>query len=292
MSPGSSSHSWLGLKRRSSFSGAPVDWLVVAHATDAPATPALQLQQKHVVGIDVRPDAAAVAGVRDHQVIEPRIGHEAKRRAASGAPRRRTGRRPAPATSSPAAAAAAGCAATAARVARVQRAPMRHDQARFDVGVSRQARTAARASAAGSIGGHAARTSSGLDCQCRRMNCAGDRPPSSRVRCMQIHAALSPAGPPPCGRVVRSSSDGDRRPLRRHADLGPARCAGRVDRRAEGAGGVLLWRRRPAGQGRRGARRARKRASRPRCTWSPSTRSATTTPARCASRTARCFPPI
>ncbi len=52
--------------------------LQVALPADAPAAPTVGLQQEDVVGVDVRTDAAAVGGVADHQIVEPRIGHEAE----------------------------------------------------------------------------------------------------------------------------------------------------------------------------------------------------------------------
>ena len=45
---------------------------------DAPASSPVRLQQEHVVAVDVRANAAAVAGPRDHQIVEPRVGHEPK----------------------------------------------------------------------------------------------------------------------------------------------------------------------------------------------------------------------
>ena len=51
---------------------------VVPQAADAPVPPALHLDQEDVVGIQVRPDPAAVAGIRHHHVVQARIGHEAK----------------------------------------------------------------------------------------------------------------------------------------------------------------------------------------------------------------------
>ena len=48
----------------------------IALATDAPAPPSMGLQQEYIVGVDVRADTAAVRGVTDHQVVEPRIGDE------------------------------------------------------------------------------------------------------------------------------------------------------------------------------------------------------------------------
>ena len=115
MSPASSSHSCSGSKRAQHLQRHVVAQRRVARAADAPAPPALHLQQEHVVRIDVRPDAAAVAGVRHHQVVEPRVGHEAKARQQLVRRLRRAGRRPAPAASSRAASAAAARAAAAAR---------------------------------------------------------------------------------------------------------------------------------------------------------------------------------
>ena len=45
---------------------------------DSPATPALGLQEEHVIAVDVRTDAAAVGCPRDHEIVEPCVGHEAK----------------------------------------------------------------------------------------------------------------------------------------------------------------------------------------------------------------------
>mmetsp|Transcript_21382 Transcript_21382/g.82847 ORF Transcript_21382/g.82847 Transcript_21382/m.82847 type:complete len:365 (+) Transcript_21382:4085-5179(+) len=50
----------------------------IALSADAPAAPAGELDQEHVVGIEMRADAAAVARHRQHQVIEPCIRHEAE----------------------------------------------------------------------------------------------------------------------------------------------------------------------------------------------------------------------
>mgnify|MGYP003340522429 CR=1 FL=1 len=47
-------------------------------AANAPAPAAMRLQQKHVVMVEVRPDPAAVAGVADHQIVQPCVGHKAK----------------------------------------------------------------------------------------------------------------------------------------------------------------------------------------------------------------------
>ncbi|EWS64043.1 hypothetical protein Y695_02721 [Hydrogenophaga sp. T4] len=45
-------------------------------ATDAPMALAAGLQQEHVVAVKVRPDAAAIAGPGNHQVVQPGVGHE------------------------------------------------------------------------------------------------------------------------------------------------------------------------------------------------------------------------
>jgi len=54
----------------------PLDGPQIALTTDAPAPPSIGLQQEDIVGVDVRADTAAVRGVTDHQVVEPRIGDE------------------------------------------------------------------------------------------------------------------------------------------------------------------------------------------------------------------------
>ena len=87
MSPGSSSHSSLGSKSASIFSGTSSRRRGASRAADPPAPAPGDLQQEDVVRIDVRTDAAAVARVRDHDVVEARIGDEAKARAAADAPR-------------------------------------------------------------------------------------------------------------------------------------------------------------------------------------------------------------
>ncbi len=45
---------------------------------DAPAALAMHLQQEYIVRIEVRADAAAIGRVRDHQVVQARVGDEAK----------------------------------------------------------------------------------------------------------------------------------------------------------------------------------------------------------------------
>ena len=47
-------------------------------AADAPAALALGLDQEHVVAVEMRADAAALAGPGYHQVVQPRIGQEAE----------------------------------------------------------------------------------------------------------------------------------------------------------------------------------------------------------------------
>ena len=47
-------------------------------AADAPAALAVRLQQEHVVAVEVRADAAAIAGIADHHVVQTRIGNEAE----------------------------------------------------------------------------------------------------------------------------------------------------------------------------------------------------------------------
>ena len=45
---------------------------------DFPATTATGLKQKHVITVKVRPHAAAWRGKRNHQVVQPGIGHKTK----------------------------------------------------------------------------------------------------------------------------------------------------------------------------------------------------------------------
>ena len=78
MSPGSSSHSWDGTKPSSIFSGTSGRSVGPPHLADPPASAAGDLQQEDVVRIDVRADAATVARIGEHRIVEPRIGHEAK----------------------------------------------------------------------------------------------------------------------------------------------------------------------------------------------------------------------
>ena len=77
-SPGSSTSSCSALKRRQHLERRSRIERRVEALRDAPASPAAGLQQEHVVAVDVRADAAAVAGPRNHEIVEPRIGHKAK----------------------------------------------------------------------------------------------------------------------------------------------------------------------------------------------------------------------
>src|SRR5262245_12769964 len=45
---------------------------------DRPAPATAALDEKYVIGVDVRPDAAARGGVTHHHVVEPRLRHERK----------------------------------------------------------------------------------------------------------------------------------------------------------------------------------------------------------------------
>jgi hypothetical protein len=76
MSPGSSTK-LLGLEVLENLERHPAAG-AGRSAADRPAPPALRLQQEHVVAVEMRPDAAFVAGVADHQIVQARIGHEAK----------------------------------------------------------------------------------------------------------------------------------------------------------------------------------------------------------------------
>ena len=78
MSPGSSSHSSSGWKFCKTFKGKPGLQRQIFLRADTPAPLAFYLQKKHIVGIEVRAYAAAVACVRNHQVVETRVRHEAE----------------------------------------------------------------------------------------------------------------------------------------------------------------------------------------------------------------------
>src|SRR2546427_88698 len=47
-------------------------------AADAPAPAAMRLQQEDVVAVEMRAHAALVGGKADHQIVQPRLGHEAE----------------------------------------------------------------------------------------------------------------------------------------------------------------------------------------------------------------------
>ena len=177
---------------------------------DAPLTPALHLQQKHVVGIDMR------ARHRRRGWPTRPSGRPGVRRAknesapASGARRAGAGPGPAPAASSPGAppAAARGAAAgPGAPSRRVAAAPVRCTRRDSTPSLRGHLEQRRRASAARATPGQAWRTSSGFFCQWRRMKAAGLRPPSSGVAAFTSIAAFWPrraAGPGGAGRV-RSS---------------------------------------------------------------------------------------
>ena len=76
MSPGASTSSCAGAKRRRILTGRPGLSARSSCAAVAPAAAPEALQQEHVVGIEVRPDAAAGRGVAHHQVVEARVGQE------------------------------------------------------------------------------------------------------------------------------------------------------------------------------------------------------------------------
>jgi hypothetical protein len=78
MSPGLSTNSSFGLKLARIFSGRPSTRLRSLLRADLPAALSLRLQQEHVVGVEVRTDAAAVGGEADHQVVQAGIGDEAE----------------------------------------------------------------------------------------------------------------------------------------------------------------------------------------------------------------------
>ncbi len=80
MSPASQQPLLLGLEAAQDLQRRAFDKALVAGAPDAPTPLPFDLEQEHVVRIEVRADAAAIGGERQHQVIDTGIGHEAKRR--------------------------------------------------------------------------------------------------------------------------------------------------------------------------------------------------------------------
>ena len=49
-----------------------------ALAADAPVALAVDLDQEHIVGIEMRADATTIAGIGDHQIVQARLRHEAQ----------------------------------------------------------------------------------------------------------------------------------------------------------------------------------------------------------------------
>ena len=214
MSPGSSSHSSLGSKSAQHLQRHVVAQRAPLDAADAPAPPARDLQQEHVVRIDVRADAAAVAGVRDHHVVEARVGHEAE---APQQPCAASTCRSTPCTSSVQSGVASGGNARRAQRPVAQR-PARavaRDQPRLDV-IARGQREQLGARRAGGASAQRGAHQQRLLLPVPAHERAGDRPPSRGASAVvDVHAAI----------IVRSSFDGNRRPLRRQPDLAPRRCA-------------------------------------------------------------------
>ena len=154
-----------------------------------PAAPPLRLQQEHVVAVEVRADAAAVAGVADHQVVEPRIGHEAEllqqfmhalvmqvdalhqQRPAGLLQRRQRAAREGPVPQRPAGLAVA-------------------DQARLDLLAPGQLEQRLARAIGGTMAGTAWRTSSGFFCQWRRMNCCGAQAAEQGQGLMNLHGRI------------------------------------------------------------------------------------------------------
>ena len=88
MSPGSERPVAVGWKSREDLERQRRLEREVALPADAPAPPALALQQEDVVRIEVRAHAAARRGVAHHQVVEARVRNEreaAQQRVAGGA---------------------------------------------------------------------------------------------------------------------------------------------------------------------------------------------------------------
>ena len=288
MSPGSSSQSCSGSKWRRIFSGTPSTQAAVARAADAPAAPALHLQQEHVVGIEVRADAAAVAGVGEHQVVEPRIGHEAKARQQRVRGLARAGRAPCTSSVQPGCVSGGSARRGSGPWRSVQPPAVAHHQARLDV----VARGQREQRGARQRRGHARQR---LAHQQRLLlpvpahELRGDRPPSS-----------GSGGSGPC-RIVPSGvrAGGGCAIIAAMKIAAPcvvsltwtlADAQGQPDRRTGRAGRVLLWRRRPAAQGRRGAGRP---GGRLRGAPAPRARACLRRlrqPSWCASRTRALFP--
>ena len=141
MSPGSSSHSSSGSKCARIFSGTSSRRRGSRGAADAPAPAALRLQQEHVVASRRAGRRRRRRSHRDHQVVEPRVGHEAEVLQQRVRARRRAGPRPAPAASSRLSSAAA---------ARRANGPRRSDQPLPRRCTTRRDSTSSRAASANS----------------------------------------------------------------------------------------------------------------------------------------------
>ena len=76
MSPGASTASCCRREAAQDLERQPGLEREIVLAAVAPAAAAEALQQEHVVGIDVRADAAAGRGVAHHQVVEARVRQE------------------------------------------------------------------------------------------------------------------------------------------------------------------------------------------------------------------------
>ena len=62
------------LEIRRIFSGMPSTSVKSVWRADAPAPLPMRLQQEHIVGVEMRADAATVGGITDHQVVQPCVG--------------------------------------------------------------------------------------------------------------------------------------------------------------------------------------------------------------------------
>ena len=69
---------FLGFKVRQDFERHIGHQAQVLLSSDTPMALAVGLQQKYVVTVKVRPDAAAIRGIAHHQVVQARIGDKAK----------------------------------------------------------------------------------------------------------------------------------------------------------------------------------------------------------------------
>ena len=151
----------------------------VEPARDSPATQTGGLQQEHVVAVDVWADAAAVAGPRNHQVVEPRVGHEPKLLNSAWAA---SWCKSTPCTSNvhpPCATAESSSARSVPASATNRCAPCR-ERVATPRHRALPMRTSPFGTSAARSAGIAPRTSKGLRCQWRRMNSRGVRPAEQR----------------------------------------------------------------------------------------------------------------